>query len=86
MVSNFTCDEILRLIRASKSFNLKLIKVGDLEIHRVDAPHTPSELSSPTLVTDPDKDISLQQELAEYDQENLLISDPVEYEKRVGNV
>ena len=83
MESNYKVDDILRLIRATKTFNLKFIKVGDLEICRSDieqVDHKPKEVVT-ELPTPPE----VQQELAEYDQENLLITDPLEYEKRVGN-
>ena len=83
MESNYAVDDILRLIRATKTFNLKFIKVGDLEICRSDIEQPQVKHREP--ITELPAPPEVQQELAEYDQENLLITDPLEYEKRVGN-
>ena len=81
------CDEILRLIRAMKTYNLHSVEVGDLKLLRIRddgtvAPPTPEQVKQ---VQEEQQQLVLQ-EIDEYEKENLLISDPEEYEKRVGNV
>jgi hypothetical protein len=75
-----SCEDILKLIRASKTYNLKHIKIGDLEIVRNvgdDEPVVKLELAPEVSEADTDDEVQ------EYVDENLMISDPVEYEKRM---
>ena len=80
------CDEILKLIRAMKTYNLQSVEVGDVKLVRdgveQEKPVTPQQVKE---AVEEQQQLVLQ-ELDEYEKENLLISDPEEYEKRVGNV
>jgi hypothetical protein len=83
MSSNLTCDEILKLIRASKSYNLDYIKCGDLVISRK-GDELKNDIQPLAVVEDDKPSEAVLQEMEEYEKENLLISDPEAYEKQVG--
>ena len=82
------CEEILKLIRAMKTYNLHSIQVADLKLLR----HKEDELTANTATPEEvkaaveEQQQLVLQEIDEFEKENLLISDPEEYEKRVGNV
>ena len=84
-----TCEEILKLIRATKTFNINKLQVDGLLIERGKL-ETPASNQVELAVAPSQDDLEekhvLQQEIQELENENLLISDPEEYEKRVGNV
>ena len=86
------CEEILKLIRAMKTYNVNTVRVGDLLLERgegkdVDIKAAPQQGSVTQLSpAEQQEQHALQEELQEIEDENLLISDPEEYEKRVGNV
>jgi hypothetical protein len=72
-----------------KTYNLKAVEVGDLKLIRDDYQSLKpmKDLSGPSNTElDNQEQAELQDELKEYEEENLLISDPEEYERRVANV
>ena len=80
------CEEILKLIRAMKTYNLQSVAVGDVKLVR-DGEEQPKPITPKQVQQAQEEQQQLVlQELDEYEKENLLISDPEEYEKRVGNV
>ena len=84
-----TCEEILKLIRATKTFNINKLQVDGLLIERGKLETPPANAVELAVAPSQDELVEkhvLEQELQEIEDENLLISDPEEYEKRVGNV
>ena len=82
MESNLNCDEILKLIRAMKTYNLALVKYGSIELHRGTVEQT-AELHVAHEKTE-EQNAALD-ELQSFQEENLLINDPEAYEKQFAN-
>ena len=80
-----TCEEILKLIRASKSFNLQYIKYGDLHISRQAVSDRVDSADTSLQADSIEESAEVLNELEEFEKENLLITDPLEYEKKAGN-
>jgi len=76
------CDEILRLIRAVKTYNLKYVKVEGLTlVAKGENPVTAIKLAEDPKAEEELED-AIAEEMDEYQQEQLLITDPVEYERQ----
>ena len=87
--TNFTCEEILKLIRATKTFNLDYISCAGLVISRNGGKQSQvsevgTQLDPVTADVQPVTPNGVLQEVDEFERENLLIDDPEEYERQVS--
>lgn len=82
MECDMTCDEILKLIRAMKTYNLAYVRYGSIELHRNNHKTVPPPVKQLEAV---DHSEQIEDELSDFEQENLLITDPEAYEKQFAN-
>ena len=97
MESNqFTVTDVIKLFRTAHQYNIAHFAYGGLVFRRNDekVEHVKTKVNYAEDVMGPDKAYTLPDpmqekqslpELEEYDKENLLITDPLEYERQVAN-
>jgi len=84
----FTADDICNIIKASINTNISYIKVADLEISF--CKDTEVKITPTDLAIEQSEEIEVSNkpfydvDLEALEMENLMIEDPLEYEKRLG--